>query len=476
MELRPPLTLPAPGSITGLADVVRAEIAIAQMRRDRGRLEAAQQEILALRAQAAGMPERRAPRRARQALRHLFLLLPPGVRETVLSLRARARPPLAAPALVDAPPVAMPVRGRALVIDDHWPQPDRDAGSIEIVNLVQALQALGFEVALAAGLEHGMTSPARAALEAAGIRCVSAADAPSLEAYLAREGSALDLCVLCRVYCGGRFLETVLHSARKARVVFHSIDLHYLRLERQAQLEGGEEAAAAAWQVRAREEEVMRASDATVVVSDAELRELETTMPGVLAVQLPLARHVVPPVTPFAARSGIGFIGSFAHAPNLDAMHHFLAEIWPLVRRDLPDLEMTIVGADCPPDLLDGVAGQVRVLGHVPDVGPWFEGLRLTVAPLRFGAGAKGKVASSLAAGVPCVATPVAAEGMGLSQACGVLVAEDPAAFAAQLVRAHGDAALWAALSRGGVAYARETLSLPAWRGRLDGMLRLIGL
>jgi len=268
----------------------------------------------------------------------------------------------------------------------------------------------------------------------------------------------------------------VLAQARKARVVFHSIDLHYLRLERQARLEGDAQALAVAGQVRAREEAVMRASDATVVVSEAELAHLRAALPEVRAVQLPLARAVAPPATPFAARRGIGFIGSFAHAPNLDAMRWFLAEIWPLVLREVPDMEMTVVGAGFPEALLEGVPGRVRALGHVPDVAPWFEGLRLTVAPLRFGAGAKGKVASSLAAGVPCVATPIAAEGMALSREAGVLVAEDAAGFAAQIVAAHGDAARWQALSRGGLAYAEAVLSLPAWRARLDGLLRDIGL
>jgi glycosyltransferase involved in cell wall biosynthesis len=344
------------------------------------------------------------------------------------------------------------------------------------VNLARALAALGFEVRLAAGLEHAAAAEARQALEAAGLRCLSPADAPSLEAYLVREGHGLDLCVLCRVYCGGRFLEDVLAHARAARVVFHSIDLHYLRLERQARLEGGAEAARIAGQVRTREQAVMRASDATVVVSEAELAHLRAVLPEVRAVQLPLARAVVPPAAPFAARRGIGFIGSFAHAPNLDAMRWFLAEVWPLVLRGAPDMEMTVVGAGCPPELLSGVPGQVRALGHLPDVGPWFEGLRLTVAPLRFGAGAKGKVASSLAAGVPVVATAIAAEGMALSENAGVLVADDAAGFAAQVLALHGDAARWAALSRGGLAYAEAVLSVPAWRARLDALLRDIGL
>jgi glycosyltransferase involved in cell wall biosynthesis len=447
-------------------NAVRAEVAMAQMRRDRARLARAQAEILALQAGAAAPSARQ---RLRHGLRHAFLRLPVAVQRAVLSWRRRDHAQGGVPA-------APAVRGRALVIDDHWPRPDRDAGSIEIVNLVQALQGLGFEVVLGAGQEHEGGGEARQALEAMGIRCLSPAQAPSVAAFLAREGHGLDLCVLCRVYCGGRFLEDVLAHARKARVVFHSIDLHYLRLERQALLEGGAQATVVAAQVRAREQAVMRESDATVVVSEAELAHLREDMPEVRAIQLPLARDVAPPATAFAARRGIGFIGSFAHAPNLDAMRWFLAEVWPLVLRAEPDMEMTVVGEGCPPGLLAGVPGRVRALGHLPDVGPWFEGLRLTVAPLRFGAGAKGKVASSLAAGVPCVATPIAAEGMGLSEAAGVLVAGDAAGFAAHVVAAHGDAARWERLSRGGLAYAEAVLSLPAWRARLDGLLREIGL
>ncbi len=471
MQLHTPQEANAAGCPDTQPDMmIRACIATAQMRRDRGRLDQAQQEILALR---AGTPRVAAsPQRARQALRRIFHLLPTGMQDLVRRWRAAAPPA----AVAATPPTRGKGRGRALVIDDHWPRPDRDAGSMEIVNLAHSLRALGFEVVLAAGLEHDAPSAARDALVADGIACLSPDDAPSVEAFLASQGSTLDLCVLCRVYCGGRFLEDVLRSARKARILFHSIDLHYLRLERQAGLEGGEAAASVARQVRAREEAVMRLSDATIVVSDAELLHLAQAMPDVLAVQLPLARRVVPPETPFAARSGIGFIGSFAHAPNVDAIRYFLAEIWPLVRREMPELELTIVGADAPADLVGGAAGRVRLLGHVPDIGPWFEGLRLSVAPLRFGAGAKGKVASSLAAGVPCIATPVAAEGMALSRSAGVLVATDAQAFARRVVEAYRDEALWTELSRGGLAYARDTLSLSAWRTRLDRTLRLIGL
>jgi len=301
-------------------------------------------------------------------------------------------------------------------------------------------------------------------------------EALSVEAYLDASGPSLDLCILCRVYCGGRFLEQVQRVALKARIIFNSIDLNYLREERKARLAHDTAALAIAQQVREREQAIIRASDAVLVVSRAELDILTTEIPEAVVAEMPLARPVVQPVTPFAERRGIGFIGGFAHAPNADAIRFFLTEIWPRVLRERPEMEMTIVGADFPTELLRGVPGRVRALGQMPDVAPWFDSLRLTVAPLRFGAGAKGKVVSSLAAGVPCIATPVAAEGMSLSEEAGVLVAGDPATFAARLCDAYDDETLWARLSAGGLAHVRTNLSIEGWQARLDRLLMRIGL
>jgi glycosyltransferase involved in cell wall biosynthesis len=456
---------------------VHAAILTAQMRRDRDRLADAESEILALREQIRrlqGMPAHRVLQGALQAYR----ALPPGLRGTIRRLRGDAPAPAARPAaaVTEGAPAAAPAsRGRAIIIDDHWPQPDRDAGSVDIVHLAQALRDFGFETILAAAREHAEPMPSRDALVRAGIRCLMPSDAPSVEDYLARHGHELDLCVLCRVYCGGRFLEPALRDARHARVVFNTIDLNFLREERRARLMEDEVALAVALQVRQREEQIIRASDATIVVSKAELEFLASEIPDSLVVEMPLARPLAPPATPFAARAGIGFIGGFAHAPNVDAVRYFLAEIWPLVLRELPELEFTIVGADFPAELLEGAPGRVRALGHLPEIGPWFEGLRLSIAPLRFGAGTKGKVASSLAAGVPCIATPVAAEGMSLSEDSGVLVAADPAGFASRLCEAYSDELLWNRLSIGGVTHAQTHLSITGWRDRLEGLLRQIG-
>ena len=452
---------------------IPAVILTAQMRRDRGRLADAAAEILALRAQIQQLQGKPAYH-VRQSLRRVYHHLPAGLRGTIRRLRGGGGMSPATGTLA-AKPAGAASRGRAIIFDDHWPQPDRDSGSVDIVQLAHALQDLGFDTILAAAREHVEPCLQRDALIRAGIRCLLPSDAPSVEDYLTRHGHELDLCVLCRVYCGGRFLEPALRDARHARIVFNTIDLNFLREERRARLMEDEAALAVALQVRQREEQIIRASDATIVVSKAELEFLASEIPDALVVEMPLARPLAPPANPFAQRTGIGFIGGFAHAPNVDAVRYFLAEIWPLVLRELPELEFTIVGADFPAELLKGAPGRVRALGHMPDIGPWFEGLRLSIAPLRFGAGTKGKVASSLAAGVPCIATPVAAEGMSLSENAGVLVTSDPAAFASRLCEAYTDELLWNRLSIGGLTHAQTHLSITSWRDRLDGLLQRIG-
>jgi SAM-dependent methyltransferase len=106
------------------------------------------------------------------------------------------------------------------------------------------------------------------------------------------------------------------------------------------------------------------------------------------------------------------------------------------------------------------------VRGFVPDLGALLDGVRLTVAPLRYGAGIKGKIATSLSHGVPCVTTPLGAEGMGLEHGRDVLVAESTEALAAAIVRVYHDQGLWESLSKNGLAFVREHYSF-------DGALSL---
>ena len=391
-------------------------------------------------------------------------------------IRALRRLPFGTPIMASDPPAANPARrGVALVVDHHWPMPDRDSGSVDIVNLVQALTDLGFDTILAASREHGGPQPARERLVAQGVRCLAPEDTDSVEAFIQTCGSSFALCVMCRVYCGGEFFEQLRLHAPQARIVFNSIDLHYLREERRAQILQDEDLFEQVQQLRAREEHLVRNSDATLVVSTVERDLLAAAMPSSLVVHMPLARELKPPRQGFAERSGIGFIGGFAHAPNIDAVRYFLEDIWPRVQEELPGCVFSIVGADAPEDLAAG-SSNVDVLGHLQDIDPWFESVRVTVAPLRYGAGAKGKVASSLARGVPCIATSLASEGMALTEHKAIAVQDSPADFAKAIVDTYTHEGPWRTMSLAGLDYVNKMLSPDRWQQRLDATLRLLGV
>ncbi len=453
---------------------LRANAANARAERERARARGATSRALAAEARLTAI-ETSAAWRLTWPVRRLAHAVPSPVYRLIRGLPAeppRAPTGAAPPCAPIAPsPARCPV---AFLIDDHWPRPDRDSGSIDIVNLADSLIALGFEVRFAADRD-GADVPGgwagRDALAARGVHCLGAADARSVPDYLEQEGGALDLVVLNRVYAGGRFMEDVRRHCTGAQVVFNTIDLHHVRIRREAELRGDAAGLAVAKATREREEALARAADMTLVVSAAERDALTAAVPGAVVVVLPLAREVRPPRAPFADRTGIGFIGGFAHAPNVDAVRYFLAEVWPLVLRGDPGMMFSIVGADMPEGLLDGAPGAVRYLGPVEDTTPWFESLRLTVAPLRYGAGLKGKVVSSLAAGVPCVSTPIAVEGMDVGEGEGVLMADTPDGLAACILRAHTDAGLWTDVSARGLAHAAGRYSPAAWRRTVEEAL-----
>jgi hypothetical protein len=225
---------------------------------------------------------------------------------------------------------------------------------------------------------------------------------------------------------------------------------------------------------REREIHVARMADATFVVSMAEKPLLESTAPGTHVVWCPLMTDVPGCAAGHDARSGLAFLGGYLHPPNLDAVEHFLDEIWPLIRESSPDLRFHAIGPDMPESLAARTDPGFVPVGHVPDLAPYLAQVRLTVAPLRYGAGAKGKVITSLAHGVRCVITPIAAEGMGFT-GDEIVVAGDPKSFAAAVVDVYTDPVRWAALSKSGMAWVTRTHSLEAGARQLIGALRTIG-
>jgi glycosyltransferase involved in cell wall biosynthesis len=147
--------------------------------------------------------------------------------------------------------------------------------------------------------------------------------------------------------------------------------------------------------------------------------------------------------------------------------------VLPIVRRRLPGVKTYVIGSQVPAAIKAIGADDLVILGHVPDVAPYFSGCRVSIAPLRYGAGVKGKVNLAMSYGLPVVATPASVEGMHLADGEDVLVAADAEAFAAAVQRVYEDRALWEKLSAGGRINIERHFSRDVARAALRDLLAL---
>lgn len=364
------------------------------------------------------------------------------------------------------------VQRRALLVDVITPRPDKDSGSIDTLHYVRMLQALGFKVVFC---PHDLLHAGRytEVLQRMGVECLYQPGTGSLRSHLRKYGEFYDLVMLERVHVAVQHIAAVRRHCRKARVIFNTVDLHFVREQRQADLEQSAERAADAQRTKAQEYAVMRQSDATIVISESERDLLQREWPDLRVAAIPYVREVQGSANSFSGRRDLVFVGGFLFDPNIDAVNWFLAEVWPLVRQALPDVRLMLVGSGMPPQVLKlWQQPGVEILGYVEHLGPVMNRCRLTLAPLRYGAGIKGKIGTSLSHGVPCVATPVAAEGMGLTNRMNVMIAgPDAASFAAAVIEAYQDEVLWNQLSQSGLQLFEQHYSFARGLERLGKLV-----
>ena len=363
---------------------------------------------------------------------------------------------------------------QALFIDEGVPAPRRDAGSNAALSHIAALTRLGFRVHFVAGA--GMEpSAGTSALEAMGVTCWHLPWVGSVEEVLRALGPRLALVYVHRFAIMQRYGALVRRWAPDARLLYCVADLQSLRTARRIAVEAGLPADApeghtAAASLRLAEYLAITAADAAITHSSHEAALLRAELPEaniiLAAWEVPLAAPQDP-----TARHGVAFIGSYGHAPNLDAAHTLIEDVMPLVWAEAPDITVYLAGSDLPATLrraAERAAGPVEVLGWVENLDAVLARLRLTAAPLRYGAGLKGKVLDSTAAGVPCLCTPMAAEGMDLPPSLATLICTTLEAMASRIIALHRDDAEHAALAAAGRHWIAETFT-PA---RIDAALR----
>jgi O-antigen biosynthesis protein len=361
---------------------------------------------------------------------------------------------------------------RVLVIDACMLTPDQDAGSMRMQQIMEILVSLGCKVTFAPdNLEY--RQPYVSKLQQLGVEVEFHPYMRSISILLGTRGDEFDIVMLSRHYVAARHIDAVRAFAPRALLVFDTVDLHFLREERLAELNASAAAKRAAEAKRSEELALIRKADVTLVVSPVEKALLDNLVPDAHVTLLSTIHEPVGGDKPFALREGLLFIGGFRHPPNTDAVIWYGREILPRLRQRLPGVKTYIVGIDPPPTIRALAAEDFVITGHVPDLAPYLAGCRLSVSPLRYGAGVKGKVNHAMSCGLPVVATTPSIEGMHLTPGVDVLVADDAEGFADAIVRAYHDEMLWTRLSEAGRENIRRHFSREIARGALSRLIAL---
>jgi len=365
---------------------------------------------------------------------------------------------------------------RALVLDATTPEPDRDAGSLTCFKLIQALQSAGYKVTFAAESNLLYLPGPSAALQRLGVEVLYAPFCASIDDLLRDRGGEFDFVLMFRKEVALRRLKAIRRHCPRARIGFHCSDLHFLREQRFAEIQNDPQALRAAEATRREELKIINDVDVSIVHSTHEYELLGELAPGAPVFVFPWILDPERHVPTVEGRRDIVFLGGYRHPPNVDAVRYFVSEIWPLVRERDRTMRFVIAGADVPPEL-EALHGQdnVSVAGFIPDLKPFFATMRLSVAPIRYGAGIKGKVAMSLAHGLPVVATSCAAEGMSLEEGDCIVVRDEPEAFAQSIVDLYHDKARWNAMSEHARRFVQENYGSGLARRRIVDILTLAG-
>jgi 2-polyprenyl-3-methyl-5-hydroxy-6-metoxy-1,4-benzoquinol methylase/glycosyltransferase involved in cell wall biosynthesis len=359
------------------------------------------------------------------------------------------------------PPPQHPV---TVLFLSHWiPAMDRASGALRAFTILQLLREQGCDIVFGADhekLEHihlfgseAEVSRYEMMLEGLGIKVFYGPQ--TIMRHLNEKGHTYHFVVLSHPEIAYRYLPGARAYAIHAKVIYDPVDLHWLRLERESRIKDDDALRLKSQDYRRVERFNTGAADMVFAITDDEKTEILKEVPVAKVEVIPNIHACVDHVKPLAGRKNLLFIGHYFHNPNEDAVWYFVTEIFPLIRQQLPGVVFHMVGSHITEKVQSLASRDVIAVGYVPDLSPYLDGCRVFVAPLRYGAGMKGKIGHSMSFGLPVVTTFVGAEGMKLTDGKNVLIADSPAAFARAVVRLYTDDLLWEQISAGSLLHVK---------------------
>lgn len=328
---------------------------------------------------------------------------------------------------------------------DRIPEYDRYSGDLRLTEIIKAFKNLGYHITLITP-KNKIDNPYNLFFQKLGV-CVFYEHElfNELDNFCTRIPTDSFICWFSTAAMFAKYYKVAENRWPDAKLVFDMVDVHHLRFKRALEHDPNNKFFKNEY---ARnlilEKRASQKADVTIPISQQEAEYMDQfcsprKMIVISNIHYPKVKQSE--ITKFEDRNGLFFIGSLHH-PNIDAVQFLINEIMPAVWKTLPSVKLHIVGN------LKNVMKEIKhpniqFYGHVPDVSIHFLKHKIMVAPLRSGAGVKGKIGQALEYYLPVVTSTIGAEGMSLVDGENALLAETAQQFADKIIRLYTDKQLW---------------------------------
>jgi len=337
-----------------------------------------------------------------------------------------------------------------LYIDHYVPEPDQDSGSLRTFRILCTLAHMGNKITIWPD-NLNYTKPYVSEFQQKGIEVIYGSN--DFDKFLEERKYVYDVVIMARPYVATKYIDLIKSKLPNCKIIYDTIDLHFLRMLREDSVYNKSHTNETE-KMRELELSLMKKSDVTILTSTAEAELLHKEDQSLKFSILPNIHIETDNIEKFETRKDMIFLGGFQHTPNIDAAEYLVHDIWPIIKQKISDVKLYIVGSHATDKIKSLASDDVVVTGFVKDLSSYYQECKVMLAPLRYGAGVKGKITQSLAMGLPVVTTPIGVEGINLVDKQNCMVAEKPEDFANKATQVYTDKELWNKLSKNGLEVA----------------------
>jgi len=339
---------------------------------------------------------------------------------------------------------------KLLIVDSIVPERDHDAGSLRMYQIIKSAMNLNYDVTLFPD-SLVASQPYTGEYQKMGVEVVYGENSTFDNFYtnrinyyndiiLSRPNVAIKHLIYCKLY------------QQNAKLIYDTVDLHYLRIRRQGEKEKNKSLLQESNDWEKLENYLMTETDETLVVSYEEKKLLESSKinanVSILSVINPIPNNLQK--KEYSQREGLLFMGDYSRDPNRSAVEWFIKDIMPIIKKQIPNIKLTLIGNN--KKFIEHLeSSNVLIEGFVEDTVPFYNGARVFVCPLLYGAGVKGKISESLSYGLPVVSTSLGIEGMHLKDGVSCMEGNSSEDFAEKVIGIYKNEKLWNNIQDGGL-------------------------